>query len=127
MNFKLATAALLFAATPVVAQAQQNGAGGQAPKPSVADVQKVVQAIGADKAKLQAYCDMGKVLRQVDQAEQKKDANAVKTLSTRADSLAQQLGPDYSRVMDGLSNVNPSSAEGKRFSVLFEPIYKQCR
>ena len=127
MKLKLATAALLFAAIPVVAQAQQNIPPGQVPKPTVADVQKVVQAVSADQAKLRAYCDMGKVLMQLDQAEQKRDANAIKALSAKADGLAQQLGPDYARVMDGLSNVDPRSEEGKRYGVLFEPLYKQCR
>jgi hypothetical protein len=127
MNLKLATAAFLFAAAPVVAQAQQNGPAQQVPKPTVADVQKVVQAVSADQGRLRAYCDMGKVLMQLDQAEQKRDANAIKTLSTKADGLAQQLGPDYSRIMDGLSNVDPRSEEGKRYAVLFEPLYKQCK
>ncbi len=127
MKLKLATVAWLFAVAPVVAQAQRNGPPGQVPKPTIADVKNVVQAVSADKAKLRAYCDMGKVLMQLDQAEQKKDANAIKTLSAKADGLAQQLGPDYSRVMDGLSNVDPRSEEGKRYGVLFEPLYKQCR
>jgi hypothetical protein len=127
MNLKLVMAASLFAALPTIAYAQQNGSAAKAPKPTVADVQKLVQTINGDKAKLQTYCDMGKVLAQIDQAEQKKDTKAVNTLGAKADSLAQQLGPDYSRIMDGLNNVDPNSAEGKRFSALFEPIYKQCK
>lgn len=128
MKPKFAMAALLFTVIPLVAHAQQNGPAGQpAPKPTTADVQKLVQTINGDKAKLRAYCDMGKVLAQLDQADQKKDANAIKTLSAKADGLAQQLGPDYSRVMEGLNQIDPSSPEGKRFGTLFEPIYKQCR
>lgn len=127
MKFMLALAVLFFAAAPMCANAQQNGPAGAPPKPTAADVQKLVQTIGGDKTKLKAYCDMGKVLAQLDQAEQKKDSNAVKTLGTKADALAQQLGPDYERVMDGLNQIDPNSAEGKRMSALFEPIYKQCR
>ena len=127
MNLKLAIATLLLTAIPVVAHAQQNGPAGQPPKPTIADVQKLVQTIGGDKAKLGAYCDMGKVLMQLDQAEQKKDTNAVKTLSAKADGLAQQLGPDYARVMDGLNQIDPRSPEGQRFGAVFEPLYKQCR
>lgn len=127
MKLKFATAILLLAAAPLWARAQQNNPSGPPPKPTAADVQKLVQTIGADKAKLKAYCDMGKVLGELDQAEQKKDSNTVKTLSAKADGLAQQLGPDYERVMEGLNQINPSSAEGKRMSALFEPIYKQCR
>jgi hypothetical protein len=129
MNLKLAMAASLIAAFPVIAQAQQNNGPppSNAPKPSAADVQRLVQTINGDKAKVQAYCEMGKVLAQMDQAEQKKDKKAIKTLGDRADSLAQQLGPDYSRIMDGLNSLDPGSAEGKRFGALFAPLYQQCK
>jgi hypothetical protein len=127
MNLKLVMAVSLFAATPMIAYAQQNGPPANAPKPTRADVQKLVQTISGDTAKVQAYCEMGKVLAQMDQAEQKKDSKAVKTLSAKADSLAQQLGPDYTRIMDGLNDVDPNSAEGKRLTAVFEPLYKQCK
>jgi hypothetical protein len=127
MSLKSALVVCLLAATPVVAQAQQNGPAEHPAEPTTADVQKLVQTIGGDKAKLRAYCGMGKVLAQLDEAEQKKDTNAVKTLSARADGLAQQLGPDYSRIMNGLNDVDPNSAEGKRIGALFEPLYKQCK
>jgi hypothetical protein len=128
MNLKLVMAATLIAACPTIAQAQgNNGPATNAPKPTPADVQKLVQTINGDKAKVQTYCELGKLLAQIDQAEQKKDNKAIKALGDRADSLAQQLGPDYSRIMDGLNSINPGSAEGKRYSALFEPLYKQCK
>jgi hypothetical protein len=128
MNLKLMMATSLIAVFPVIALAQGNTPPrSNAPKPTAADVQKLVQTISGDKAKVQAYCEMGKVLAQMDQAEQKKDTKAIKTLGDRADALAQQLGPDYSKVMDGLNSVDPGSAEGKRFGALFEPLYKQCK
>jgi hypothetical protein len=129
MTLRLATAALLFAATPFVAQAQQNGPpnGPPPPKPTLADVQKVAQAISADPVKAKAYCDMGKVMVQLDQAEQKNDTKAGKVLSAKADALAQQLGPDYQKVMDGLDSVDPNSDEGKRYNAVLEPLYKQCK
>jgi hypothetical protein len=127
MYLKLVATACLLAALTLAAYAQQNGPATKVPKPTAADVQKLVQTIGGDKAKLQAYCEMGKVLAQMDQAEQKKDSKAAKALGDKADGLAQQLGADYSRIMDGLNSVDPGSAEGKRFSALFEPIYKQCK
>ena len=99
MNLKLVMviSLSLYAAIPAVAYAQQNGPAAKAPKPTMADVQKLVQTISSDKAKVQAYCDMGKVLAQMDQAEQKKDTKAAKALGAKADSLAQQLGSDYTR------------------------------
>ena len=129
MNLKLVMAISLSpcAAIPAVAYAQQNGPAAKAPRPTMADVQKLVQTISSDKAKVQAYCDMGKVLAQMDQAEQKKDTKAAKALGAKADSLAQQLGPDYTRVMNGLEDLDPNSAEGKRLTAVFEPLFKQCK
>jgi hypothetical protein len=67
MNLKLVMviSLSLCAAIPAVAYAQQNGPAAKAPKPTMADVQKLVQTISSDKAKVQAYCDMGKVLAQM--------------------------------------------------------------
>jgi hypothetical protein len=122
MNLKLVMAVSLFAAIPMVAYAQQNGS-----EPTMADVQKLVQTISGDKAKLQAYCDMGKLQEQIEQAEQKKDTKTVDALGAKADRLAQQLGPDYAKVMDGLDELDPNSAEGRRFTAAFEPLFKQCK
>ena len=127
MNLKLVITASLFTMVPALAYAQPNNSAAKPPKPTAADVQRVVQSITSDRAKVQAYCDMGKVLAQIDQAEQKKDANAVKTLGAKADGLAQQLGPDYGKIMDGLEDVDPNSPEGKRISALFQPLYSQCK
>lgn len=126
MNLKVAFAALLFVSIPVAAYAQQNGPPGRPPKPTMADVQKLVQTINGDKAKLRAYCEFGKVMEQMDRARQGKDANAAKTLGAKVNTLAQQLGPDYIRIMQGLDNVDPNSAEGKRLDTLFAPLLKQC-
>ena len=54
---------------------------------------------------------MGKVMEQIDRAGQGRDTNALKTLGAKANGLAQQLGPDYVRIMDGLNHVDPNSAE----------------
>ena len=61
MNLKLVMAVSLCAVIPMVAYGQQNGPAANAPKPSTADVQKLVQSIGADQVKLKTYCDIGKL------------------------------------------------------------------
>jgi hypothetical protein len=127
MNLKLVIAVSLYAAIPVVAYAQQNGPAANMPKPTVADVQKLVQSISGDKAKLKTYCDIGKLQEQMEQAEQKKDTKTGEALGVKADNLAKQLGPDYEKVMGGLEQVDPSSPEGKRYTALFEPLFKQCK
>jgi hypothetical protein len=127
MNLKLVVAVSLFAALPVVAYAQRNAPAANAPKPTNADVQKLVQSIGSDKAKLKTYCDIGKLQGQMEQAEQKKDSKTVEALGTKADNLAKELGPDYEKVMAGLDQIDPNSAEGKRYTALFQPLFKQCK
>jgi hypothetical protein len=127
MNLKLVVAVSLFATIPMVAYAQQNAPAANVPKPTTADVQKLVQSIGGDKATLKTYCDIGKLQEQMEQAEQKKDSKTVEALGTKADGLAKQLGPDYEKVMAGLDQIDPGSAEGKRYTALFQPLFKQCK
>jgi hypothetical protein len=127
MNLKLVAAISLFAAVPMVAFAQKDGDANKAPKPSVADVQKLVQMISADKAKLKAYCDIGKLQDEMEKADQKKDNKALEALGTKADTLAQQIGPEYTKVMDGLEEVDPNSAEGKQYTTAFAALVKQCK
>jgi hypothetical protein len=43
----------------------------------------------------------------------------------KVDSLEQQVGPDYRRVMDGLGEVDQNSAEGQKLSEVFEPLQEQ--
>jgi hypothetical protein len=65
MNRKLLLAATLFATAPYVAFAQTD----QAPKPTLADAQKVVQMISNDESKLQTYCELGKLEDETAKAE----------------------------------------------------------
>jgi hypothetical protein len=129
MNLKLLVTVSLFAAVPMVAMAQQkNGPPPpSAPKPTVAAAQKVVQMISGDKAKVQVYCDIGKLQDQMEQASKKKDNKALEALGAKVDALAQQIGPDYVKLMDGLDQVDPNSVEGKQFAALFDPLDKQCK
>ena len=123
----LASASLLLAVASIVARAQQNAPADPPKPPTTADVQKLVRMIDGDKTKLRAYCDMSKVLSQLDRAELKNDSSAVKTFGAKADGLAQQLGPDYARIIDRLNKIDPNSPVGKRMNALLEPISKQCR
>ena len=127
MNLKPVMAVLLFAAVPMFAYAQKNAPAPKAPKPTVADVQKLVQMISSDQTKVKAYCDIDKLQEQMGQAAQKKDKKALEALGAKIDGLAQQIGPDYAKVMDGLDAVDPSSAEGKKFTAVFDPLDKQCK
>ena len=126
MKLKLTIAAVALIAVSAIAQAQQGAPPPKVPKPSKADVQKVVQMIMADKAKVQAYCDLSKINDQMAEAQDKKDQKKMEALATQADALVQKIGPDYEKLMEGLDQVDENSPEAKTFGDLFAPLDKQC-
>ena len=92
--------AIAIAAVPMCAQAQS-------PRVSKADAEKVVTIISGDKAKIQTYCDIGKLSEQIDQAFQKNDNKMVDELSEKIDKLEETLGPEYVALMDKLQDIDP--------------------
>src|ERR1039457_3843654 len=108
MNLKSIIAAVVIAAVPLCALAQPKAAS----KVTNADAQKVVKMISADKAKTQIYCDMAKLGEQVEQADQKKDTKKVEALSKQMDDMSAKLGPEYSDVMDGTQDIDPTPQVG---------------
>jgi len=127
MNLKLVIAISILVTAPAFAQAQQGGASPKAPKPTKADVQKVVQTISGDKTKMQTYCDLAKLNEQMEQAENKKDTKTLQNLGAKVDNLTQKLGPDYIKLMDGLDQVDENSSEGKEFAAALDSLDKQCK
>lgn len=129
MNLKLLVAICAIAALPFMAHAQQgnrNQPPPAGPKPTSADVQRVVAIITADKAKTQAYCDMIKLEDQISEAEQAKDGKKAEQLANQADRVAQKLGPEYNKLMDNLQQIDPGSSEGQKLSAGFAPLDKHC-
>jgi hypothetical protein len=134
MKFSLAIAATLLAAAPAFAQApggppskmapppQQQAA----PKPTEAQVQKVVQTISADKTKMDAYCKLAKIQQQMGSLDEKKDMKKLQDLGTQADTEAQKLGADFEKMMDGLEQVDENSAEGKKFGAILASLDSKC-
>lgn len=127
MKLRLIVAICVLATMPAFAQGQKGAPPPSAPKPTKADVQKVVQMISGDKAKLQTYCDLGKISQQMQGADPKKDKKLLESLGQKADALMQKLGPDYVKLMDGLDQVDENSAEGKDFSASLDTLDKQCK
>jgi hypothetical protein len=123
MKLKLVAAisALLISA---LAHAQQ--APPRAPKPTKADAQNVVQIITSDKAKTQAYCDLTKLYDQVEEAAQKNDNKTLEKLNKQADALLDKLGPEYSKLMEGLEQVDPKSSEATEFVNILSELDKRC-
>jgi hypothetical protein len=127
MNLKLVVAISALIAIPALAQAQQGGAPPpNAPKPTKAEVQKVVQVVSGDKAKTQAYCDLAKLNDQMAAADEKKDNKALEALGKQADALMDKIGPEYSKMMDGLDQVDENSPEGKDYMNILSALDKLC-
>jgi hypothetical protein len=125
MKLKVIIAVSSLFALSAFAQAQQ-GPPPNVPKTTKADVEKVVQTVSADKAKVQAYCEIGKLNEQMAAADQKKDEKTLDALGKQADALAEKIGPEYINLMEGLSQVDENSPLGKQLETLFAPLDKQC-
>jgi hypothetical protein len=123
-NLVIAIAALF--AMPAFAQAQQGGAPSNDPKPTLAQVQKVIQIIRNDKVKLQQYCSIEKLEQQIAEAEQKQDAKRLEELTKQADDLGDKIGPEYVAMMDGLSQIDENSSEGKQIDAALDSLEKLC-
>ncbi|HMF23614.1 MAG TPA: hypothetical protein VKG24_16010 [Pseudolabrys sp.] len=105
MRLKSIFAALVIVATPVCAQVQ---------KPTRADVQKVFEIISGDEGKLQAYCDIGELGDQIEEANAKKDFKKLQELAVRADELGTKLSPEYGVLMNEIQNGDPDSEVGQQ-------------
>ena len=123
MTLKRFAAILLFAAFPLCAQAQQDGA---MKKPTNADALKVVNMIKADKAKLKIYCDIGVLAEQVDAAEEKKDTKTAEAIADKMDAMAEQLGPEYIALMDGLQDMDENSKDVRDIGMTLGALDEMC-
>ena len=76
--------------------------------------------------KTQAYCDLNKLYDQVEAAQQQTDTKTLEALSKQADALLHKLGPEYSKLMEGLEQVDPNSSEAKEFVSILSELDKSC-
>ena len=125
MKLKL-VAAMSALAIPALAHAQQSGPQPNAPKPTRADVQNIVQIVTSDKVKTQAYCDLTKLEDRVKAIQQNTDTKTVETFIKQAEALVDKLGPEYFKLMDGLEQVDPESSEAKEFMSILSELDKRC-
>jgi hypothetical protein len=126
MRLKLFVAVAILVTASIAAFAQTDEPDNQAP-PTIEDAQELVQTISGDKAKLKTFCELDNLYKQVEEAEERNDMKERDALRVKIDSLEQQVGPDYRRVMDGLGEVDPNSAEGEKLSALFEQLQDKCK
>jgi len=124
MKLKIVLAIATLAATTALAQAQP--APPNVPKPTKADVQKVVQIVSGDKAKTQDYCALAKLEDQMTALDPQKDEKKLEALSNQADELAEKIGPEYVKLMQGLDQIQENSPEAKDFSQMLSQLDKLC-
>ena len=59
-------------------------------------------------------------------AYKKNDSKTADALSKQADALVNRLGPEYSKMMDGLEQVDQNSSEAKEFMAILSGLDKLC-
>jgi hypothetical protein len=137
MNFKLIAVVLAVAVVPVCVEAQapnppkpskpaKAAPAPAAPVTTATAAQKVVKAISGDKVKTQTYCDIGKLGREVESAEEKKDMNKIDELNKRMDGMVTKLGPEYVALVARLEDIDPNSKEALEIDSAFETLDKLC-
>ena len=125
MMLKAAIGVAILAGT-IVAALGQDDPTTRTPKPTLADVQQLVEMIGSDKSKLRAYCELGKLHDETRQAVQYNDANAIAAITARTKDFEQQLGLEYDKVLDGLDQIDFSSDVGERIAAAFYTLQEKC-
>jgi len=125
MLLKTLIGVAIFAGTTVAAVGQDEPTN-QTAKPTLADVQQLVEMIGSDKSKLRAYCELGKLHDETRQAVQYNDANAIAAITARTKDFEQQLGLEYDKVLDGLDQIDFSSDVGERIAAAFYTLQEKC-
>jgi hypothetical protein len=118
MNMKLVsvvTILMAFASMPGLAQQQPN-----IPKASKADVQKVINSIKADKAKMATYCDSLKLDDEASAIAEKNPKDPkLQSLGVRIGELNKKVGPDFEKIIN--SELDEESA------ALLEDLAKSCK
>lgn len=114
MKTKIVAAIAVFAAfagTSASAQTQ--------PKVGKAEVQKLVDSIKADKAKMAQFCDVMKLQGQYQAAAEKKDEKALEALDKQMEESAKKIGSDFDRITS--SEMDDASA------ALLDDLAKTCK
>jgi hypothetical protein len=112
MDMKLVVTVLVIASMPAFAEQ------GEVSKATVADVQKVVQIIIADKAKTAQFCEMMKLDEQMGKGDHIKDLE----LEEQRDAIGPKLGPEYIALM----KVYPDSSDLEGMRAPLRAVADKC-
>jgi hypothetical protein len=112
----------VIAAAPLWALAQNS----KPAKVSKTDAQKVLKIISGDKTKTRIYCQMAKLGRQMEQANETGDSEKFDALLQRVYDLGKKLGPEYAALVDGLQDIDPQSEVGQEISSTLDALDNLC-
>ena len=114
--------AVTIAVVPVCAQAQSPSV----PRVGKGEAEKVATIIRSDKAKIQAYCDLQKLAKQIQKANQKKDRKKVDELFRKVETIEENLGPEYRALIDGIQEIAENDQLRTEFVLAFGALAKLC-
>ena len=126
MKLKTVLAISALAAMPAFAELQQGGTQPNAPKPTLGQVEQVVQIISSNKTKLQQYCDIVRLDQKIAEADRRNDTNTLQVLIKQADDLAEKIGPEYVTMLEGLSQIEENSSDGVQIVAALDSLDKLC-
>ena len=116
----------LMGVSITVAAVAQDEPPNETPKPTLAEVQHLADVISSDQSKLRAYCKLGKLHDETQQAVEEKDPDAINALTAKIDAFERQLGPEYDKVLDGLDKIDLNSDEGRQIADVFKTLQEKC-
>ena len=125
MYAKILMSVSIFAGSTVAAIAQDEPTN-PTPKLTSADVQHFADVISNDKSKLHAYCELGKLHDETQQAVEENNADEIAALTAKIDAFEQELGPEYDEVLNGLDQIDLGSDEGQKMAAVFKTLQEKC-
>ncbi|MEJ2116552.1 MAG: hypothetical protein P8Y36_01085 [Alphaproteobacteria bacterium] len=122
-----AIASPAFAADKIKEPAKEETAAvAKADPAKVAKAADVLIAIEKDAAKLKTYCEMQELFNKADEAEDKKKEKDAEKFVADAEAKGKTLGDDFKTVMNLEDEIDPETAEGKKFFGVIESLEKKC-
>ena len=120
LNGLLIVAILVISTAPLYAQRQQQNVA-----KLKADARNAVGIIGGDKAKIQTYCQIMDLGRQMNQAVREKGRKKAKALSQEIVQLGQQL-PEFIVLSNVVERVDPNSPDGREIALIIQSLNQSC-
>ena len=93
---------------------------------SEGDAEKVATIIRSDRIKTKTYCDLQKLAKQIQKANQKKDRKTVDELFRKVETIEQTLGPEYLALIDGIQEIAENDQLRAEFVLAFGALAKLC-